>query len=73
MSLQMGKMIKDLQVETRELRERLDNVSKAVNTLKRSVSHMERNPASKSGVRVPQTPLPDTLDKLEIGKQPQGT
>lgn len=73
MSLQMGKMIKDLQAENKKIRERLDNAEKSVNILKRSVSHMERNPASESGVRVPQTPLPDTLDKLEIGKQPQGT
>lgn len=73
MSMKMFKMIKDLVEENKKIRGRLDNAEKAVNTLKRSVSHMERNPASESGVRVPQTPLPDTLDKLEIGKQPQGT
>jgi len=73
MSMKMMKMIKDLQADKREIQRRLDKLWKEVNTLKRSVSHMERNPASKSGVRVPQTPLPDTLDKLDIGKQPQGT
>lgn len=52
---------------------RLDSLEKSVNNLKRAVSHLERSPDTKTGVRVPRTPLPDTLDDLEIGSQPKGT
>lgn len=52
---------------------RLDKLEKALNTLKKSVSHIERHGTRDGEVVVPQTALPDTLQELEIGKQPQGT
>ncbi len=72
MSIKLTMEVRALAAKNKELIGRLDNLEKSVNTLKRSVSHMERNPTGKSGIRVPQTALPDTLAELEIGK-PQGT
>jgi len=73
MSIKLFMELEKLKEKRKDDLQRLDNLEKAVNTLKKSVSFMERNPAGDIGVRVPQTPLPDTLEKLEIGKQPKGT
>ncbi len=73
MSIKMAMEIKGLLLENRAQAERLDKLEKSVNTLKRSVSHIERHGTKSGGVVVPQTSLPETLAKLEIGKHPQGT
>lgn len=73
MSIKMAMEIKALQGENREQAQRLDKLEKSVNTLKKSVSHIERHGTKDGGVVVPRTALPETLDKLEIGKHPQGT
>lgn len=73
MSIKMAMEIIELQADRKVMCERLEILEKAVNTLKRSVSHIERHGTKAGGVVVPQTALPDTLDQLEIGKHPQGT
>ena len=72
MSRLIDNMVLDLIQEKKEWLARLDKLEKSVNTLKKSVSHIERHGTGDGGVVVPQTALPDTLDKLEIGKQPTG-
>lgn len=73
MSMALAVKVRDLELWKGNAILQLDKLEKAVNTLKKHVSHLERSPGTKSGVRVPQTPLPDTLEKLEIGSQPEGT
>jgi hypothetical protein len=73
MSIKMQVDIMKLTEEKKVMAERLDNLEKSVNILKRSVSHIERHGTSDGGVVVPQTALPEALDKLEIGRNPQGT
>lgn len=73
MSIKMEMIIRKMLAEQKEHTERLDKLEKAVNNLKRSVAHIERYGTSDGGVVVPQTALPETLQELEIGKNPQGT
>jgi len=73
MSIKHEMQIRDLIAKRKEAEERLDKLEKAVNTLRKSVAHIERHGLSDGGVVVPQTPLPETLDKLELGRQPKGT
>jgi hypothetical protein len=73
MSQQMAVKILSLIESSKAQLKRLDSLEKAVNNLKKAVSHMERSPDKKTGVRVPLTPLPDMLTELEIGNKPKGT
>ena len=73
MSIRHEMQIRDLLEEKKVTAARLDKLEKSVNTLKKSVSHIERHGTSDGDIVVPQTALPDTLDKLEIGRSPQGT
>jgi hypothetical protein len=72
MSAMLAVKVRDLELWKSQTVEKLDKLEKAVTLLKKHVSHLERSPGTKSGVSVPQTPLPDTLEKLEIGSQPEG-
>jgi hypothetical protein len=73
MSIKVEMKVKGLIESSKAQLIRLDKLEKALNTLKKSVSHIERHGLSDGGVVVPQTALPETLDKLEIGSQPKGT
>jgi len=73
MSIKLEQMVLKMRDDMKEKDARLDKLEKSVTILKRSMSHMERHPASDGSVVVPQTDLPDTLDKLEIGRKRQGT
>lgn len=73
MSIKMEMEIRELISEKKRMAERLDKLEKSVSILKKSVSHIERHGTGDGGVIVPQTALPDTLNKLEIGRNPQGT
>lgn len=73
MSMMLSVKVRDLELWKVKAEGQLDKLEKAVTLLKKHVSHLERSPGTKSGVRVPQTPLPDTLEKLDIGSQPEGT
>jgi hypothetical protein len=73
MSIKFEVMVNDLVSAEKLMVARLDKIEKAINTLRKSVSHIERHGTSDGVVVVPQTALPETLDKLEIGKHPQGT
>ena len=52
---------------------RLDKIEEEVKLLRKEFRAYVRAPMSKSGTKVPPTALPDTLDKLELGKTPEGT
>ena len=52
---------------------RLDKIEEEVKLLRKEFRAYVRAPMSKSGTKVPPTALPDTLDKLELGKNPEGT
>ena len=73
MSIRLEVLVRDLISAEKLMVARLDKLEKAVNTLRKSVSHIERHGLSDGGVVVPQTALPDTLEKLEIGRNPGGT
>jgi hypothetical protein len=73
MSIKHEMQIRSLIESGKAQLQRLDKLEKALNTLKKSVSHIERHGLSDGGVVVPQTALPETLDALEIGSQPKGT
>jgi predicted nuclease with TOPRIM domain len=73
MSIKLTMQVKALETEKKEMKRDLDKLVKSVNTLKVRMSHLERHPDSKGTVRVPQVDLPETLDQLEIGRNPTGT
>lgn len=73
MSIKMWGEVEELKVVVKDLKARLDKAEKSVNTLKKSVSHIERHGTSDGDLVVPQTALPETLEKLEVGSQPKGT
>lgn len=73
MSIKLWARVEELKVARRVAEDRLDKLEKSVNNLKRSVSHIERHGASDGTVIVPPTELPETLEKLEIGRSSQGT
>jgi hypothetical protein len=72
MSIKLWNQVQVLRAEKKEMVVRLDKLEKEVNTLKRSVSHIERHGTSDGTVVVPQIERPETLDKLEIGRSSQG-
>ena len=73
MSMKMTMQIRELEAQNQLKGARLDKMEKVLNLLLKAVSHLERSPDKKSGVRVPLTPLPETLEELEIGSQPEGS
>ncbi len=73
MSIKLWGMVEKMKVEVKVVFLRLDKLEKSVNTLRKSVSHIERHGASDGTVVVPQTEMPETLEKLEIGRPSQGT
>jgi hypothetical protein len=72
MSIKMAMEIKALQDSEKQNLVRVDKLEEEVKLLKKSVSHIERTPVGDGGLRVPPTALPDTLGKLELGKDSQG-
>ena len=53
--------------------EELAELQKRVQGLEKKVAGLIAAPASRRGVKVPQTPRPDTLKELELGRNPKGT
>ena len=51
---------------------RLDELDQIANNLLQELETLKGTTKTKSGARVPPTKLPDTLNQLEIGRQPKG-
>lgn len=62
--------IKDIQRLTKE---ELAELTERVQVLEKKMAGVLAAPASKRGVKVPQTPRPDMLKELELGRDPKGT
>ena len=74
MSKQMAVALDRLQVKNEMLEARVDKLAKALHLVTKSLSVLERSTRTISDETVvPQAPLPASLRKLEIGKQPEGT
>lgn len=73
MSIKMAMQIQSLQKDRKADRERLDKLEEEVKLLRKECRARQQAPVSNMGVEIPPTPLPSTLAKLEIGKQPRGS
>jgi hypothetical protein len=73
MSKSVVQVLQDTVAILERLRKELAETEKRVQGLEKKVEGLLSAPASRRGVKVPQTPRPDTLQELEIGKNPKGT
>lgn len=73
MAKPLNQIIIEIEETLKQARAELAETVKRVQGLEKKVSGLLAAPASKRGVKVPQTPRPDTLKELELGRNPKGT
>ena len=73
----MGQTLQQILAEIRNRLEvcekRLDKHQKIAENHQEALEVIAETPNPKRGVKVPLTPLPETLESLEIGRHPKGT
>jgi hypothetical protein len=73
MAKSIAQIIAEIEATLKQAKEELAETEKRVQVLEKKVAGVLAAPASKRGVKVPQTPRPEILKELELGREPKGT